>query len=239
VTERSVAVIGGGPMGLACAYELLKQGREVTLYDAGPRLGGMSVAFDFGGLIIDRHFHFICKTDFEYFRVLDELNLSHTLKWRRTRMGMYHERELLEWGSPVSLLKFPGLSWATKIRYGFNVLSVKRRNRFDDLDERNARAWLRDRIGERGYKVLWEPLLAGKFHHHQGSVSAAWVAARIQRLGRSRDLLMREQLGYLEGGSDTLIQGLDARIRELGGRVRLNAPVERIDGGRARDGCAH
>lgn len=40
-TGKSVAVIGGGPMGLSTAYFLRQQGHEVTIYEAMPKLGGM------------------------------------------------------------------------------------------------------------------------------------------------------------------------------------------------------
>ncbi len=38
---RKVAIVGGGPAGLACAYFLRRAGFGVTLYDKQPKLGGM------------------------------------------------------------------------------------------------------------------------------------------------------------------------------------------------------
>ncbi|MGN0712109.1 MAG: FAD-dependent oxidoreductase [Anaerovoracaceae bacterium] len=40
-TGKSVAIIGGGPMGLSAAYFLRQKGHDVTIYDAMPKLGGM------------------------------------------------------------------------------------------------------------------------------------------------------------------------------------------------------
>ncbi|QXM06553.1 NAD(P)-binding protein [Crassaminicella indica] len=40
-TGKSIAVIGGGPGGLTCAYYLAKEGHSVTIYEAMPKLGGM------------------------------------------------------------------------------------------------------------------------------------------------------------------------------------------------------
>ncbi len=40
-TGKKVAVIGGGPGGLTAAYFLRREGHEVTVYDAMPKMGGM------------------------------------------------------------------------------------------------------------------------------------------------------------------------------------------------------
>ncbi|MBW1988442.1 MAG: FAD-dependent oxidoreductase [Deltaproteobacteria bacterium] len=40
-TDKRVAVVGGGPAGLTCAYFLRRLGHQVTLYEAMPKLGGM------------------------------------------------------------------------------------------------------------------------------------------------------------------------------------------------------
>ncbi len=40
-TGRKVAVVGGGPAGLSCAYFLRRLGHDVTIFDMMPELGGM------------------------------------------------------------------------------------------------------------------------------------------------------------------------------------------------------
>ncbi|MBU6266717.1 MAG: FAD-dependent oxidoreductase [Sphingomonadales bacterium] len=51
----SVAVIGGGISGLSCAW-LLSQSRDVTLYEAAPRLGGHSDTIEWQGVGVDNGF---------------------------------------------------------------------------------------------------------------------------------------------------------------------------------------
>jgi NADPH-dependent glutamate synthase beta subunit-like oxidoreductase len=41
-TGKKVAVIGGGPAGLAAAYQLRRRGHAVTLFESHPELGGMA-----------------------------------------------------------------------------------------------------------------------------------------------------------------------------------------------------
>src|SRR4029078_3971087 len=40
-TDRKVAVVGGGPTGLAAAFYLALLGHEVTIYESNPEPGGM------------------------------------------------------------------------------------------------------------------------------------------------------------------------------------------------------
>ena len=40
-TVKKVAIIGGGPAGLTCAYYLTLEGYEPTVFEALPELGGM------------------------------------------------------------------------------------------------------------------------------------------------------------------------------------------------------
>jgi 2-oxoacid:acceptor oxidoreductase gamma subunit (pyruvate/2-ketoisovalerate family) len=40
-TPRNVAIVGGGPAGLAAGFALIRAGHNVTIYDSQPRLGGV------------------------------------------------------------------------------------------------------------------------------------------------------------------------------------------------------
>jgi NADPH-dependent glutamate synthase beta subunit-like oxidoreductase len=42
--------IGAGPMGLAVAYQLVKDGYKPVVYEADDRIGGMTASFYFDGL---------------------------------------------------------------------------------------------------------------------------------------------------------------------------------------------
>ncbi|CAK0770033.1 Glutamate synthase (NADPH) small chain [Gammaproteobacteria bacterium] len=76
-TGRKVAIVGGGPAGLAVAYQLRRNGHRVTLFDAYEQLGGM---FRFGipGYRVPRD-----KLDGEIQRIID-MGVEVRLK---TRVG--------------------------------------------------------------------------------------------------------------------------------------------------------
>jgi protoporphyrinogen oxidase len=107
-------VIGAGPMGLAAAYELAKAGARVTVFERDDRIGGMSAFIDFAGTRIERYYHFICRPDQTTFDYLKEFGLEDRLRWTETKMGLYFNGRLHDWGHPFALLKFPGLGWSTR-----------------------------------------------------------------------------------------------------------------------------
>lgn len=227
---NKIAVIGAGPMGLAVAYELTKQGRQVDLYEFDDRLGGMSAHFDFNGLSIERYYHFVCQHDDALFALLAELGISDKLHWADTRMGYYYEGHLHRWGDPFSLLRFPHLDLLSKLRYGLHMFLSSKRNKenWRALDALDAVTWLKRGCGEKAFAVLWDRLFRLKFHEYMSNLSAAWIWARIRRVGRSRRSIFHETMGYLEGGSQTLLYELAERITAQGGQIYLSTPVEEV-----------
>ena len=225
---KNVAVLGAGVMGLACAYELLKKGYQVEIFEADDRIGGMSAHFDFKGLSIERYYHFICKTDYDLFAYLDEFAIADKLHWVDTRMGYFYDGKLYKWGNPVALLNFPKLGLISKLRYALHAFISTKRSDWSKLDKKEASQWIRQWIGDKAYKVLWEKLFALKFYDYKDNLSAAWIWTRIKRIGTSRKSLMHEQLGYIEGGSETLLNCFQIEIEKLGGKIHLGSPVEEV-----------
>ncbi len=223
-----VAVIGAGPMGLAAAYELARAGAEVELLERGDRLGGMSAHLVLDGLSVERYYHFICKPDVTLFRYLEEFGIAERLRWHRTRMGFFFAGRLYDWGSPMALLRFPHLSLLAKVRYVLHVLHARGVRDWHPYDRMTSTAWLQRWVGKQGYDVLWKSLFALKFYELQDSISAAWLGTRIQRVAKSRKGVDEEELGYLEGGSQALLDAAANRIAALGGTIRLGARVERV-----------
>ncbi len=223
-----VAVIGAGPMGLAAAYEAAKKGAQVSLFEAADRLGGMSAQMDFAGTRIERYYHFICAPDQTLFAYLREFGLQHKLRWTATKMGFYFHGRLFDWGHPLALLRFPGLSLMQKLRYGLHLMHAKRIVDWRPYDAISSTEWVKRWIGAPAYEVMWRSLFHFKFYELEDSLSAAWLGTRIKRVALSRSSIFKERLGYLEGGSELLIETLAERLAGLGGSVELCAPVEQV-----------
>ena len=225
---KTIAVLGAGPMGLAAAYQLARDGHRPVLFEADDRIGGMTASFDFDGTVIERYYHFHCTSDRDFLQMLDELAISEKMHWKETRMGYWYRGRLQAWGNPLALLAFEGLGLAAKIRYGLHAFLCTRRKNWKPLDGVEATGWIKSWVGAEAYEVLWKRLFDYKFHHYSDNLSAAWIWSRIRRVGRSRYNLMREKLGYLEGGSDTLLQAMRSNIEANGGVLRLDSAISKI-----------
>lgn len=224
-----VVVIGAGVMGLAAAYHALRRGHDVVVLEAAPVPGGMAAHFDLGGVSIERFYHFVCKADQSTFELLTELGLGDKMRWLPTSMGYYIDGNLHSWGDPVSLLKFPKLSLVEKLRYGAMMFFATKRRDWRSLENVSAKDWITRWCGPAVYARLWAPLFKFKFYEYADNISAAWIWTRIKRVGTSRRSLMQEELGFIEGGSETLVHALVRAIEKMGGTVRLKAPVGRIN----------
>jgi protoporphyrinogen oxidase len=228
MNNERVAVLGAGPMGLAAAYQLVKDGRKPVIFEADDRVGGMAACFDFGGLSIERYYHFHAISDHAFFDVLRELGIDQKMQWVETKMGYYYRGEVQPWGNPVALLKFRGLSWSAKFRYGLHAFLSTKRNEYKSLDNVEATGWIQRWVGEEAWEVLWRRLFDYKFYDYSNNLSAAWIWSRIRRIGRSRYSIFREKLGYLEGGSDTLLNAMRDSIIKGGGEFRFRTPAQKV-----------
>jgi protoporphyrinogen oxidase len=234
--KKKVAVLGAGPMGLGVAYQLARDGHHPIVFEADDRIGGMTASFDFSGQSIERYYHFHCISDHAFIKVLEELGLINKLHWVPTKMGYWYLNMLQPWGNPIALLKFKGLGLIAKFRYGLHAFLSTKRNNWRPLDKVDAVSWIKRWVGAEAYEVLWRRLFEYKFYEYTSNLSAAWIWSRIRRLGRSRYNLFSEKLGYLEGGSDTLLQAIDSDVKKNGGEIRLSQSVKRviIEGGIAK-----
>jgi protoporphyrinogen oxidase len=223
-----VVVIGAGAMGLAAAYRATKDGHEVDLIEAAPEAGGMAGHFDFDGISIERFYHFVCRSDHPTFTLLQELGLADKLRWRFTTMGFFNANKLHPWGDPISLLRLSSLGIVDKLRYGLFAFVCVRRNNWPALENESARDWIVRWCGASIYERLWKPLFDHKFYEYADNISAAWIWTRIRRIGRSRKSIFQEELGYIDGGTMTLVNALVDGIRSNGGRVHLGNPVQQI-----------
>ena len=233
---KKVAIIGGGPMGLTCAYELLKQGYSVEVYEKDAELGGMSAHFNFSGLDIEKYYHFVCGPDYPLFSLMKELGIFETLKWTETKMGLYYDGKLYKWGGPFELLAFPKANIIEKARYGLHVFCSSKMKHWEKLDQITAIDWIKKWEGEKGYQKFWNSLFHLKFYDIKGTIAAPWLWSRLVRVAKSRKNIFQERMGYISGGSRVFVDRIAEAVIAKGGKINTNTPVDEVlfASGRAR-----
>jgi protoporphyrinogen oxidase len=227
--STQVTVVGGGFTGLAAAYELATRGVRVTLLEAAGDLGGLASAFDVGGEKLDRFYHHWFTSDREVMDLIAELGLTDRVTVSATNTGVYYGNNFFKLSTPWDLLKFKPLRLRDRVRLGVLTLRARRVTNWQPLEDITAHEWLRRLGGEDVYRVVWQPLLEGKFGPHAEQVSAVWFWNKLKLRGGSRGKGGEERLAYFRGGFVALAEAMAGRIRDSGGRIEVNAPVSRID----------
>ena len=107
-----------------------------------------------------------------------------------------------------------------KLRAGPVAIYLRLARNWQPLEKVTAHVWLTRWLGRRGYQVLFEPLLVGKFGDDYKEVNMAWMWARLYKRSPS--------LGYFVGGFQALADALLEQVRAQAGTVHLNTPVREI-----------
>jgi protoporphyrinogen oxidase len=115
-----------------------------------------------------------------------------------------------------------------KFRTGLQMFLTTKSGNFDRIEHLTSRQWIERGSGKSVYNKLWKRLQELKFYEFADEVSASWIATRIKRIGNSRKSIFQEQLGYIDGGSETLVEAVAEDIRRKGGRIHLQTPAERV-----------
>lgn len=219
-------------LGLTLALRLAARGAQVEVIEAAPVLGGLTAGFRYESVTWDRFYHVIEGGDRHLLALLDELDLTAELVMRRTRTGYFDGTALYPLDNAMDFLRLPGLGLAAKLRLGLNILYGASRRDLLALEAVPAIDWLRRWSGEQALQGLWLPLLRAKLGSNASRVSAAWIAAVMQRFHGAREgVSQTERFGYVRGGYTRIIDALKARIEAAGGRIRTGCPVASVTAG--------
>ena len=230
-----IAIIGGGIAGLTAAYELGKAGHQTVVYERDPELGGQAGTFPVGGTRLERFYHHIFTSDRHIIGLLDELGLASQLQWIPSKVGWFYGGRVYDFVTPVDLLRFSPLNVVDRVRAGVVSLYLQRQAEGLQYENTTAASWIKRYAGPDVYRVLWNPLLRGKFGQQAEEVSMTWFWGKMHLRFGSRKGLGQESLGYLRGSFQVLVDELARRVVAQGGSIRTHLPVERVlvESGRA------
>lgn len=243
---KKIVIIGGGIAGLCAAAYALKCGYEVEVVEMHDMAGGLAMSWRRGDYIFETCLHWLIgsKPGAEFNDVWKEVCDFDKLTFVDPHEFVRIESEdgdTLHLYTNVDLLEAELLSRAPQdvdvIRDFAHSIRVLGKFRMLDPSGGLAANWfnlLRDLpvfpllsklgklSGEEYGARFSDPLLRSFFS--TGDVGKLTAIAMVLSLA----WMNHQNAGYCIGGSQALIRLIQAKIAELGGRVRFNARVERI-----------
>src|SRR6195952_2197018 len=235
--EKPVAVLGGGPAGLTAGDLLAKEGRPVIVLEAEDQVGGIAKTevrdgyrFDLGG---HRFFTKSQEVDDLWHEVMKEEFL------KRPRISRIY------WNGKFLAYPLEGMDVIRKlgpielIRSGLSYLWAKIKPKGS---EENVEQWVSNRFGKRLYKHFFKSYTEKVWGVPTTELRAEWAAQRIKGLsffsaakaaffGNRGDKIksLIGQFQYPRYGPGQMWEQMTTRIEELGGEVRLDTPVTKLE----------
>jgi protoporphyrinogen oxidase len=221
---KHIAILGAGFGGLSAAYDLIRHGNQVTIYEASSNVGGLAAGFkeSHWDWTVEQYYHHWFASDQHILGLINELGWSDQVIFSRPYTVMYHQGSFYPFDSILNAILFPGLGWGlNKVRFGLVGLYLRRTTDWQSLEKYTVDTWMRKWAGKRVYELMWEPLLIGKFgERYATQVNMAWMWARLKA--------RTTRLGTFQGGFQTFADHFASTLREMGVTIHLNTPVRQI-----------
>lgn len=240
-----IVVIGGGPAGLTAAYEIVKRGGSVIVYEGDSVVGGISRTverdgwkFDIGG---HRFFTKVKEVEELWHEILPDEDFL--LRPRMSRIfydGKYYDYPL----KAGNALKNLG-----PIEAVLCVLSYVWARIRPPKDQTNYEGWLVARFGWRLYRRFFETYTQKVWGVPVKEMPADWAAQRVKSLSLSNAILnaltprrkqtditsLIEEFQYPKFGPGMMWERCAELIESKGGKVHLRSKVTGItvEGGKA------
>jgi len=215
-----IGIIGAGFTGLTAGLRLVKKGHEVVIFESGKKIGGLAGGFKDKGWDweLDYHYHHWFSSDKHIKKLAKEI--KHKIFFRRPKTSTRYSGEIYQLDSPISLLKFPHLSFFDRLRTGLVIAYLRYYPNWKPLEKITSKQFLVLSMGRRSWEVLWEPLFKSKFGRYADTIPASWFWARIKKRTSS--------LGYPVGGFQEFTDSIGSEIKKHKGKIICDAKVENI-----------
>jgi len=217
-----VAIIGAGIAGLSAAYDLLRAGYQVTLFEGDNQTGGLATGFrdERWEWPLEKFYHHLFASDKAIIGLVEEIGLRDKLFFPRPTTSVIYNGHIVPFDSPRRWITFPGFNPLDVARFGAVSAYLRFTEPWRELEKHTADAWLRRAYGDKIYEMVWRPLLIGKFGPYYQEVNMAWMWARLH--------VRSPRLGYFEGGFQAFVDRLTAVVTQAGGDIRLNCPADSV-----------
>jgi len=224
---KNIAILGAGIGGMAAAYDLVRSGNQVTIYEAAEAAGGLASGFKepHWDWSLEKYYHHWFTSDRHILGLINELGWRENVIFKRPYTVVYWEGKFYPFDSIFSnipafiLRRFP---LPDAIRYGLFGAYLRFTPWWKPLEKVTASEWTRSRFGKRVYELQWKPLLVSKFgERYAEQVNMAWLWARLT--ARST------RLGTFAGGFQAFADRLAGHLTHMGVRIHFSTPISRLE----------
>ena len=229
--KKSIAVVGGGMLGMTAALALAKRNNyRVTLLEKNDMLGGLSTYFSYENASIDKYYHVILPQDTALLELFSDINISKNLYWVKTRSGFFGDNRLASLSSVLDFATFPFLNPWHKLRLVTGILYSVTLKNSDILDTVPVTEWLKKIFGTGVYESIWLPLLKSKLGTAYNKASASFIWSTIRRLYGARESGKKEEkMGYIKGGYRSVLNEFEDSLTKSGVIIKKKHDVSKID----------
>ena len=222
-------ILGGGPCGLAAAWELARSGRRPVVLERESLVGGLCATHEKDGFRFDLGGHRFVSADAALSRWLEGL-LGDDLLTQERRSVVLHDGRTFKYPlDAADLVKSLGLGENARALAGYARARAARvvRPRPDVSFE----DWVTARFGRPLYDTFFGPYTQKLWGMHPSGISADWAAERISLLHLG-DALVRmtglrkseirtyaRRYRYPRRGMGQLYEAMAREVRALGGEI--------------------
>jgi len=222
--KKKIAIVGAGFGGLSAAYDLVKAGHQVTIFENAATPGGLAAGYKEHDWewTLEKFYHHWFTSDKHMFGLIHELGLDAKVMVLSPKTVMYTKGKFYPFDSIISMMLYPGLGFGiNKIRFGLVGVYLRLTTNWKPMEKTTVAQWMRKWTGEKVYREMWEPMVIGKFgENYSEKVNMAWMWARLHT--RST------KLATYEGGFQAFADDFAAILQKMGVEIRYNTPVEKI-----------
>ncbi len=226
-------ILGGGPCGLAAAWELARAGRRPVVLEREPLVGGLCATHARDGWRFDLGGHRFVSASLDLSQWLERL-LGRELLTQERRSVVLHDGRVFRYPlDAADLLRSLGLRENARALAGYARARAARR--FFPRPDVSFEDWVSARFGRPLYETFFGPYTEKLWGLHPSRISADWAAERISLLHlgdalvRMTGLRTREirtyarRYRYPRLGMGQLYEAMAREIRALGGEIVTGA----------------
>lgn len=233
-----VGVIGAGPAGLACAYNLSKAGIEVDVLEASGTVGGLARSFDLWDQRVDLGPHRFFSNDPRVNKLwLEVVGGDYLMVDRLTRI-LYNNRF---YRYPLQAVDVVTKLGAAEMSYCLFSYLKQKAAPGQSGGEDTFENWVVSRFGRRLFEIFFKTYSEKLWGIPCSELDADFAVQRIKKFSlfealkaavttdkKGKHKTLVDRFAYPVEGTGLVYERMAAYVSKMGGNIHLNAPVKKV-----------